>query len=115
LKVNRIRGDLAPKCYSSTKKKLLVLVHKEVPVPEADDKKVPEADDKTSGECLPLTHGVGGGQQGQGLQKPHLQKTKTKSQGLKPGEQRSKEIFSVYLRVFPNSGSKTLKVIQRLR
>jgi hypothetical protein len=45
----------------------MVLVHKEVP----------EADDKTPGECLPLTHGVGGGQQGQGLQKPHLQKTKT--------------------------------------
>ena len=69
MKVNRIRGDLAPKRYSSTKKTLLVLVHKEVP----------EADDKTSGECLPLTHGVGGGQQGQGLQKPHLQNPNTKT------------------------------------
>ncbi len=52
--MNRVRGDLAPKRYSSTKKirELLVLVRKEVP----------EADDKTPGERLPLTHGVGGGQ-----------------------------------------------------
>jgi hypothetical protein len=64
------KTDLGRPIYAQGKKmltlKLLVLAHKDVP----------EADDKTPGECLPLTHGVGGGQQGQGLQQPHLQKTK---------------------------------------
>ena len=31
-----------------------------------------EADDEAAGQGLPLAHAVGGGQQGQGLQQPHL-------------------------------------------
>ncbi len=78
LKVNLIQGGRSSSetlflYKKDTEDAGMVLVHKEVP--EADDKKVPEADDKTSGECLPLTHGVGGGQKGQGLQKPHLHQT----------------------------------------
>jgi hypothetical protein len=64
---------------------LLVLVHKEVP----------EADDKTSGECLSLTHGVGGGQQGQGLQEPHLQIQKYKSLGLNQANKEVKRYSTV--------------------
>jgi hypothetical protein len=54
-------------------------------------KKVPEADDKTPGERLPLTHGVGGGQQGQGLKKPHLQKTKTQIARFKTRRKRKQK------------------------